>query len=394
MRILILNWKDLRHPEVGGAEVIAFEFARRLHRAGHDVTFFCRAFDGAAPEERIDGVRVVRRGGLLSTYLHAAGFHRSLDPKPELVLDMVNTICWQAPLYARRRTVAYVNQLAREVFFYHLPRPLSRVAYALERFQYLTYRQTPFLCYSNGTRGDLVGVGIPRDRIRLFPLGVDHDRYVPGEQKSEVPLFVFVARLVPMKRADLCVAAMPHVLRRHPNARLAIVGYGPEERALERQIHHLGLERSVSLVNRDALYFEKTPGDRKVELMQRAWAHVLPSVKEGWGMVVTEAAACGTPSIVTDVTGLRDSVRDGETGIVISSDPTPMELGDAMLRVIEDADLRDRLSRGAVEWAARFDWDTSFSVFYEQLLAAGDRPSPTREPAAAKRARESPGRTP
>ena len=111
-------------------------------------------------------------------------------------------------------------------------------------------------------------------------------------------------------------------------------------------------------------------------------------------MVVTEAAACGTPSIVTDVTGLRDSVRDGETGIVISSDPTPMELGDAMLRVIEDADLRDRLSRGAVEWGARFDWDTSFSVFYEQLLAAGDRPSPTREPAAAKRARESPGRTP
>jgi glycosyltransferase involved in cell wall biosynthesis len=369
VRILILNWKDPRHPEAGGAEIVAFEYARRLQALGHDVTWFSRGFPGCAHEETIDGIPVFRRGRLLTTYLHAPLFYRRLRPKPDVVLDMVNTICWQAPLFARRRTVAYVNQLAREVFLYHLPRPLSWVAFALEGVQYRTYRRTPFLCFSEGTKGDLVRIGIPAADVFVFPLGLDHERHVPGAAKSESPLFVFVGRLVAMKRAALCIDAMREVVRRHPDARLAIVGSGPDEERLAARIRESGLEHAVSLVTRDPL-FGATSGDRKVELMQRAWALVLPSVKEGWGMVVTEAAACGTPSIVTDVTGLREAVRPGESGLVVSANPSAGELAAAMLRLIEDEALRAALSRGAIEWAARFDWDRSFERFYEGLTAA------------------------
>jgi glycosyltransferase involved in cell wall biosynthesis len=326
-------------------------------------------------EETIDGIRVIRKGRLLTTYLQAALFYRRLRPKPDIVLDMVNTICWQAPLYARGRTVAYVNQLAREVLLHHLPRPLAWLAYRLEGVQYLTYRRTPVLCFSEGTKGDLVDIGIPSEKVWVFPLGLDHERHVKAGAKSETPLFVFVGRLVRMKRAGLCIDAMQIVTRRHPDAKLMILGSGPDREALESRIDRLGLGESVSILSGDRIFGDGS-GDQKVELMQSAWALVLPSVKEGWGMVVTEAAACGTPSIVTDVTGLREAVRPGLTGLVVSADPAPDELAEAMVRLIEDDDERRELSTAAVEWAARFDWDRSFDSFYEGLLAAAGRGTP------------------
>jgi glycosyltransferase involved in cell wall biosynthesis len=369
VRILILTWKDPRHPEAGGAEVVTFEFARRLQALGHEIVWFSRRFDGCAPEEEIDGVPVVRKGRLLTTYLHAPLFYGRLRPKPDVVLDMVNTICWQAPLYARGRTIGYVNQLAREVLLHHLPRPLGWLSYRLERLQYLTYRRTPMLVFSEGTKGDLVDTGIPPDNVRVFPLGLDHERHVTGGSKSETPLFVFVGRLVRMKRAALCVDAMQEVVAQHPSARLAILGSGPEQSHLEALIRERGREGCVSLDSNDPI-FGAGSGDAKVDLMQRAWALVLPSVKEGWGMVVTEAAACGTPSIVTDVTGLREVVQPDVTGLVIPANATAAELAGAMIRLIEDTPLRERLSAAAIEWATRFDWDRSFDSFYEGLRAA------------------------
>ena len=372
MRILILTWKDPHHPEAGGAEVVTFEFARRLNDLGHKVIWFSRRFDGCSPEEMIEGVRVVRKGRLLTTYLHAPWFYQRLRPRPDVVLDMVNTICWQAPLFARGRAIGYVNQLAREVLLHHLPGPLAWLSYRMERLQYLTYRRTPILVFSEGTKGDLVDVGIPAKNVTVFPLGLDHERHVVGGSKSDSPLFVFVGRLVRMKRAALCVEAMQEVVRRRPEARLAIVGSGPEQERLEGLIRELGLQDSVSVTSKDPIFGEGS-GDLKVELMQRAWALVLPSVKEGWGMVVTEAAACGTPSVVTDVTGLREVVRPDITGLVVQADPTAAELAEAMLRIIEDVALRDRLSRGAIEWAARFDWDRSFDSFHAGLMSAAQR---------------------
>ncbi len=369
VNILIYNWKDIRNPEAGGAEVIASQFARRLARDGHEVTLFARAFRGCKGEERVDGLRVLRRGNALSVYLHAFLHYSRLPQKPDLVLDMVNTICWQTPWYVpAENRVAYVNQLAREVCFFQLPWPLSLLAYAAERLEYIPYRRTRFLCYSLSTRDDLVRIGIPKALIRVFPLGLDHDTYRLGTTKSATPLFVFVARLVNMKRADLCVRALRLVVERFPASRLVLIGGGPEERSLERLIKVLHLETHVEFLHRTANFLtDRSQQEQKVACMQDAWALLLPSVKEGWGMVVTEAAACGTPSIVTDVSGLRDSVRDDETGILVSATPSPDELAEAMCRIIADQDLRERLSANAHTWSATFDWETSYRRFREAL---------------------------
>jgi glycosyltransferase involved in cell wall biosynthesis len=368
MDILILNWKDIQNPDVGGAEIILYELSKRLVKDGHRVTWFTRGFSGAVPEETIGGVTFVRRGGKLSVYIRAYLYYRNLARKPDRVIDCINTLCWQTPLYVpREKRIAYVNQLAKEVLFYELAPPLSHIAYLLEPLQYRTYRTTRFLCYSGSVKDDVGTFGIPKKNILTFPLGIDHGRYKEGV-RSKTPLFLFVARLVNMKRPDVCIRAMKRVSQKHPDAKLAIVGYGPQQAELERLIKMLDLTRNVSIVNKDNLFFEKHHKDIKVKLMQAAWALVLPSVKEGWGMVVTEAAACATPAIVSNVTGLQDSVVHNQTGLVLSSFPSEVQMADAMITLIEDSKLRRRLSQGAKFWSSRYDWTASYSEFKKHVL--------------------------
>ena len=370
MDIFLLNWKDIKNPEVGGAEVIAFEFARRLVKEGYAVTFFSRNFHGCRDKEIVDNVTIIRRGNKLSVYLHALFYYRSLKRKPDIVVDMINTVCWQTPLYIpKEKRIAYVNQLAKEVLFYEFIWPISWISYFLEPLEYFSYKTSRVLCYSQSTKNDLMSFGIPGRKIHVFPLGLDHERYIPGKEKSKHPLFIFVARLVRMKRGDLCIKAMKAVVEKHPNARLLLIGNGPDEERLRNLINDLGLATSIQIINKNNFFIDKSPVDIKVRFMQEAWGLVLPSVKEGWGMVVTEAAACGTPSIVSNVTGLRDSVVDKKTGIILSKQPSSKELANAISLLIENKKLREKLSLGALQWSKEFNWDKSYTRFKHLILA-------------------------
>lgn len=363
MDILILNWKDLKNPDVGGAEIILYELSKRLIQDGHTVTWFSRMYKGAKSEDTVDGIRVIRRGNRFTVYWEAYLYYRSLSHKPDKVLDCVNTICWQTPLYVpKNKRIAYVNQLAKEVLFYELPPGISHLAFFMEPLEYLTYRNTSFVCYSKSVKKDITTFGIPEKNISTFPIGIDHERYVPGV-KSKDPLFLFVARLTAMKRPDVCVSAMRIVVDQYPKAKLAIVGYGPMDNHLEKMIFKLNLEKNVILVNKDHLFFDANPKDRKVKLMQQAWALLLPSVKEGWGMVVTEAAACGTPSIGTDVTGLRDSIVPNISGIIIPAILDARQLARSMSRIISNTSERVALSRQARKIGLKYSWEASYAKF-------------------------------
>lgn len=375
MNILILNWKDLKNSERGGAEIIVYELAKRLVKKGHQVTWFCRGFRGAKEKETYDGIKIIRQGGMLSTYLKAWRYYKNLKQKPDLVIDMVNTLAWQTPLYVHPSTslragskkILYVNQLAKEVLFYHLPPIISHLLYFLENFQFLSYKKTPALCYSQSTKQDLISVGIPVKNIQIFPMGLDHSRHFKAGKKSREPLFLCVNRLVKMKRTDLVVEAMAKVVKKYPKAKLAIVGSGPEKENLERQISELGLNKNVIFPQKNIWIFKKISGDLRIDLMRQGWALVLPSVKEGWGMVVTEAAACGTLSIVSNATGLRDSTRHMETGIVLSKNPDSKELARVMVKIVADSKLRNELSKNAILWAKSFSWEKSFREFEKQI---------------------------
>lgn len=369
MDILILNWKDIKNPDAGGAEIIAFELARRLAKEGHKVTFFSRCFKNCLKEEIVDGVEIIRRGNKFTVYLWAYFYYKSLQKKPHKVIDMINTICWQTPLYVdKSRRIAYVNQLAKEVLFYEFFWPLSFIAYFLEKFEYSTYINTKFICYSKSTKEDLVLFGIKEQNISLFPLGMDHDRYKKNGKKSSNPLFIFVARLVKMKRGDLCIKAMKKVIKKYTGASLHILGNGPDEKRLQKLVIKEDLDKNIKFINKNNFFIDKNKKDLKVKLMQEAWALILPSIKEGWGMVITEAGACGTPAIVSDVTGLRDSVVDGKTGLILSKNPSDIELYETIIRVIEDSTLRQSISQGAYEFSKKFNWNTSYSSFKKLIL--------------------------
>ncbi len=367
MRILIFNWRDIKNPQKGGAEIILYELAKRLVENGHTVDWFSQMFAGASSEEVLNGIKIIRRGSKYSVFFRAFLYYQSLKTKPDLVLDCVNTICWQTPLYVdQRRRILYANQSAREVFFYKYPLPISLITYLLEPLQFLTYKNTKTICYSQSIKDDLVSFGIPRNNIGVFPLGIDHQRYQPGKKFSN-PTFIFVSRFVNYKRADICIYAMKAVVKKNHKACLYLVGYGEEENNLKDLINRLRLSKNVFIINKNNLFLEKNLKDMKVRLMQGAWALLLPSVKEGWGMVVTEAAACGTPAIVSNVTGLKDSVVANKTGLILSKNPKPPELALAITRLITNQILRKKLSREAIFWSKKFSWEKSFKSFYEKL---------------------------
>ncbi|MBI2031254.1 MAG: glycosyltransferase family 4 protein [Candidatus Levybacteria bacterium] len=367
MNILILNWRDIKNPEGGGAEIILYELVKRLVKKGNSVTWFCSGFKNSSEEEVQEGIKIIRSGGKYSVFFHAFQYYRSLKVKPDIVLDCVNTACWQTPLYVSKdRRVLYTNQAAREVFFYEYPFPFSILAYLVEPLQYLTYKNTDVVCYSNSTKEDLISLGIDKKNIYVFPLGLDHKRYYP-QKKSENPTFIFVARFVRNKRPERCVSAMIIVISKYPKAKLYLIGYGKEEKNLKTQIEKLKLKKNVFIVNKNNFFLKRDMRDEKVRLMQQAWALILPSVKEGWGMVVTEAAACGTPSIVSNVTGLRDSVIHKRTGTILSSNPSPTEIANALISLIENKD-RSSLYQNSIKWSKNFSWSKSFNNFNNYLL--------------------------
>lgn len=369
MEILILNWKDIKHPNVGGAEVIIYELAKRLVQEGHSVTWFCRNFIYGKNEEEYDGIRVIRRGNLITTYFIAPFFYWSLKRKPDLIIDMSNTIYWQTPLWAlKSKKIAYLNQLGQEVFDYEFPKWLAILGKLIERIQYVFYKNMPIMVYSKSTGQDLINWGVNSKKLSYFRLGIDHSRYTPGE-KSKSPLFICVNRLVKMKRNDLAIQAMPYVVKKYPKAKLAIIGFGYDRFRLERMRDEMDLRDNVIFEDENVLFFNKDKKDEKVRMMQEAWALIFPSVKEGWGMTVTECAACGTISIGTNVTGLRDSIQDNKTGILISKNPTPKELANAMIQVIADKKMREKVEKEAIAYAKTFTWEESYREFTNILFS-------------------------
>ncbi len=368
MKILIFNWRDIKNPKKGGAEIILYELCKRLISQNHSVSWFSYRFKNSLANENFEGIKIIRQGNQLSVFLKAFMYYRSLIEKPDIVLDCVNTICWQTPLYvesSRRRL--YANQSARKIFFYEYLFPFSLLGFIFEPLQYFSYKNTKTFCYSNSIKQDLISFGISKSKIDVFPLGIDHRRYKP-EKKSSVPTFIFVARFVKNKRGDICILSMKIVTEKHPTAKLYMIGYGAEEQAFKKIIKIHALENNVIICNKDNVFLQSNKKDMKVRFMQSAWALLLPSVKEGWGMVVTEAGACGTPSIVSNVTGLQDSVIHDKTGIILSSNPNPEEMSSAMMQIIEKRKLRDQLSAEAKKFSSQFSWEKSYKTFYKYLM--------------------------
>jgi len=297
----------LGHPAAGGAEAVTHEVLRRFVAQGHDVTAFGGAWPGASGEDELDGVRILRDG--TQTTVHAKAwrrFRRRLDSY-DRVIDQINTIPFMTPLYVPAdRRFFFIHQLAREYWWRETRggmRLLAPVGYALEPLYLRIYRDTTGLTVSDSTRRDLARLGV-RD-VHVVPQAISTEALEELPPKPRGPLRLLVAgRLTPAKFIEEGISAFAEIRAGGTGAVLDVIGGGDDayRSRLERQVAEQGLD--------DVRFHGHVSEDEKYELMRAAHVQLFTSHREGWGLVVSEAAAMGTPSVGYDVPGVRDSIAD------------------------------------------------------------------------------------
>jgi glycosyltransferase involved in cell wall biosynthesis len=366
--VLAINFRDPAHPEAGGAELHLEHVLLEAVRRGDRVTWLASGFPGGAPEGEHRGIRVVRRAGWWDFNLRLPGVlaREFSHPAPDLVIEDINKVPCFTPRWTRAPVGVIVPHLFGTTAFQEANPMVASYVVALEAMIPQVYRRAPFVVISESTRDDLVARGIPRERITVVHCGLDHQAYRvdPAVMRTPEPAILFVGRLRRYKGVDWVMRVLPRVRARVPGARLDVIGDGPFKPALEQQARRLGVADAVA-------FHGFVPRADKVRRMQSAWVLVQPSPKEGWGLTVVEAGACGTAVVAADSPGLRDSVRHDQTGLLVpfGSDEA---LADALIRVLSDAALRERLARGGIEWARRFQWPDCGARSLDALGAAGE----------------------
>ena len=365
MRILVTNWLDRENPQAGGAEIHLHEIFGRIASRGHEVTLLTSRFPGAVARTELDGIEVHRAGGRYSLSLAAPRYYRRVlrDRPFDVVVEDLNKVPLFTPYWVTAPVVLLVHHLFGRIAFQEANVPLALATWLMERPIPRVFRRRPVLAVSRSTAEDLVGRGFSKEGIGVIPNGIDLGFFSPepGGRRFAEPTLLYLGRLKRYKRVDLLIKAMGILAERGRECRLRIAGRGDRRTELESLVGRLGLEDRI-----DFLGFVSDA--KKRELLRRSWIHLLTSPKEGWGIANLEAAACGTPTIASDSPGLRDSVRDGVTGLLVPHGD-PLILADRIAKLLDDDDLREEMGRNALEFARGFSWDRS-ALEMESYLAA------------------------
>ncbi len=345
--------------------------AERLVARGHDVLLLSSCFPGCAPETVLSGVRVRRHGNWWNANfaLLAAARRELAQGDWDVVLEDVNKIPFFTPLVSRVPVVVLVPHLFGSTIFRETNPVLGAYIWLLERPLPWVYRRCLMMPVSDSTRADLVRRGIAPERAIVVHNGLDFERYqlASPPPRSARPTLVHLGRLMRYKSADVAIRAFSLLRRQLPEARLVLAGDGPDERRLEALSGRLGLGTAVE-------FRGFVPHAEKVRLLWEAHLLLNPSPKEGWGLTVLEANACGVPVVASRRPGLVDSVRDGETGLLVPYGDAPA-FAAAALELLRDPARRERLGEQGRAWARRFTWDEAAIQTKRVLLRAVGRAS-------------------
>lgn len=360
-RIKLVAWRDLDDPEAGGSELHAHRIASRWASAGLDVTVRTSAVEGQPAVRRRSGYRAVRRGGRYRVFpaVAAEGACR-IRTTGEGLVEVWNGMPFFSSLWYRGPRVVFLHHVHAEMWGMVLPPWMAYLGEHVERtVAPRLYRGSRVVTLSESSRQEIVDMlGLPPGRISVVPPGVE-ERFAPGGIRSPHPLVVAVGRLVPVKRFDLLIEALAEVRRDVPTLQALIIGEGFDRPRLEDLRHRLGADDWLGMPGR-------LRDPEVVDWYRRAWVVAATSLREGWGMTLTEAAACGTPAVATRIAGHADAVLDGTTGVLVDA---PGEYATALAAVLRDEVRRERLGRAAAAHAATLTWDATARA---TLLALAD----------------------
>ena len=369
--VLVLADRDWTHPQGGGSGTHLRQQIERWIAAGNRVSLICCSYPGSEPTLR-DGPLTIHRIGGRSTVFPRAIWRqwRGLVPDVDVVLEVINGVTFLTPLWLRKPRVVLIHHIHRDHYVEEMGDLRGGVAgLLLETLPLrLLYRDARFLTISEPAAADIAKHGVPAESIEILRLGVDDVTSEPAERAKQ-PTLLFLGRLKRYKRVELVL----DVLERLPDAQLDIAGDGEHRPEIEREVERRGLSDRVRLHGHVS---EET----KRELLARAWVNVTASSNEGWCLTVMEAAVVRTPSVAIAEGGLRESIVDGETGLLAE---TPAELPDTVARVVEDPELRERLGDNARRRALGFTWDETAAAGLTALETAHADGQPARKPLAS-----------
>jgi glycosyltransferase involved in cell wall biosynthesis len=363
-RLLIVSHRDIRHYDGGGAPLYVHEIFKRL-TASYDITILSTLQGKLPSSETLDGIRIVRLpSGQLARLVMPMWLVARFAREADIIVDNADIgFPWLTPLFSRKPKLSIIYQVARDIFRYELARPLSVMAMRVEPWVYRVYKSNRIVTCSPSTRDDLIRSGISSKNVTVIRPGVGDSflKFQPNGLKFEDPTIVCISRFKRYKGLGYAVAAMKHVLERIPSARLIIVGNG-DSSELQREISKGNYGKSVEILHRAPNMWN----EEKKTLLSKSHLLLVPSIREGYGIVVIEANACGTPAIGWAVPGVQDSILDGKTGLLVPFGDVHA-LARTITKCLSESQIIGDLSGSAIDWARKHSWDVAARQFGEVI---------------------------
>ncbi|MDF7798960.1 glycosyltransferase family 4 protein [Pontiellaceae bacterium B1224] len=366
MRILILNWRDARHPRAGGADFRLQHVYAPLTEQGHEVILYSCAFPGCEPSDNIDGIEVHRLGNDYTfsflCMIKLRGWVK--QHRPDVVVEDLNKLPFYSPIVYKGPLLIQMHHLWRNSIFRETNFPMAFFIWASEEMIRFVYHKCKFSVVSESTQTELNAMGVPKRNVRVIYNGADLTRYKPSGEPKEL-MMVWIGRIQKYKGPIDACQILERLLEEFPALTLVIVGDGPFRSEVEKYIAAKGLQDKVRLTG----FISE---EEKIDLLQRASVHLQSSYKEGWGLSVIEANCCGCPVVANNTAGLRDSCRDNENGLLYNY--CDIEDGASKVRkILTDEALRERLVAKGCEWGNSFSWERNSREildYLQEILAA------------------------
>lgn len=355
MRVLWLSWRDIKNPDSGGAEKVAIEITSRLAKDGHNVTIFTSQFKNASETDTIRKVNVIRHGNRLTCRFWAFLYY--LNNKDfDLIIDEINTIPFFSVLYARKKSIALIHQLAKEYWFSQTLWLLSVIGYLIEPIMLNLYRNQRALAVSKSTSEDLKKLGFTK--VLIIREGLD---FKPQIKNKKGDLILYLGRLTKAKGAHDAVVAFAQVVKTLPQYEMVIIGNGDRNytQHLKRTVKVLRLSKKIKFTG----YISEK---EKIGYLKKSKVVLIPSRREGWNLVAVEAMSVGSVPIAYNVPGLRDSIKTNQTGIL--TDANSESLASASIKLLEDEQQRSRISKNGIAHAQKFSWDNTYKDFKKLIF--------------------------
>lgn len=345
MNILIFNWRDIKHPQAGGAELYLHELSKVWLKKGNNVTWITSRPKGAYSSEIIDGINVLRIGGEFSLYLLAPLLYYKIRNNIDAIIDAENGIPFFTPLFSRKKKILLIYHIHKDVWFKEKRFPLSYIGYFLEtKLMPFVYRNTSLVTISESSKEEIKKI-MPNNVIDIIYCSI-LGGYFPSK-KDKIPSIIFTGRLKKYKSVDVLLRAVNLLDKK---VIVDIIGTGDDEDRLK------SLSKELNLQNVNFLGFVSE--ENKIKHLQKAWIMVNPSFVEGWSITNIEANACGTPVIGSNVNGIKDSIIDGKTGLLFKYGDEK-ELAEKINLLLNNNKIREKMSKEALKWANSFSWEVS-----------------------------------